>query len=62
MDNKQVAGILSTDMSKAFDSLESSLLINKLKAYGFSEQALCLTRSYFTNRQNRVKLNSVVSE
>ena len=37
MDNKQVVGVLSTDMSKAFDSLESSLLINKLKAYGFSE-------------------------
>ena len=40
MDNKQVVGILSTDMSKAFDSLQPSLLINKLKAYGFSEQAL----------------------
>ena len=62
MDNKQVVGILSTDMSKAFDSLQPSLLINKLKAYGFSEQALCLMRSYFTNKQNRVKLNSVVSE
>ena len=62
MDNKQVVGILSTDMSKAFDSLQPSLLIYKLKAYGFSEQALCLMRSYFTNRQNQVKLNSVVSE
>ena len=49
-------------MSKAFDSLPPSLLINKLKAYGFSEQALYFMRSYFTNRQNRVKLNSVVSE
>ena len=61
MDNKQVVGILSTDMSKAFDSLHPALLINKLKAYGFSEHALCLMRSYFINRQNRVKLNSVVS-
>ena len=49
-------------MSKAFDSLQPSLLIKKFKAYGFSEQALYLMRSYFTNRQNRVKLNSVVSE
>ena len=62
MDNKQVVGILSTDMSKAFDSLHPALLINKLKAYGFSEQALCLMRSYFINRQNRVKLNLVVSD
>ena len=61
MDNKQV-GILSSDMNKAFDSLQLSLLINKLKTCGFSEHALCLMRSYFTSKQNRVKLNSVVSE
>ena len=28
-------GILSTDMSKAFDSLHPPLLLNKLCAYGF---------------------------
>ena len=50
-------------MSKAFDSLHPSLMINKLKAYGFSEESLSLImmRSYFTNRQNRVKLNGVTS-
>ena len=60
-DSKQYVGVLSTDMSKAFDSLHPSLMINKLKAYGFSEESLRLMRSYFTNRQNRVKLDSVVS-
>ena len=50
-----------TDMSKAFDSLHPSLMINKLKAYGFSEESLSLMRSYFSNRQNRVKLNGVTS-
>ena len=48
-------------MSKAFDSLHPSLMINKLKAYGFSEESLSLMRSYFSNRQNRVKLNGVTS-
>ena len=61
MDSKQFIGILSTDMSKAFDSLHPSLMINKLKAYGFSEESLSLMRSYFSNRQNRVKLNGVTS-
>ena len=46
-------------MSKAIDSLHPSLMINKLKAYGFSEESLSLMRSYFSNRQNRVKLNGV---
>ena len=61
MDSKQFIEILSTDMSKAFDSLHPSLMINKLKAYGFSEESLSLMRSYFSNRQNRVKLNGVTS-
>ena len=61
VDSEQFIGILSTDMSKAFDSLHPSLMINKLKAYGFSEESLSLMRSYFSNRQNRVKLNEVTA-
>ena len=41
-DNKLAVSILSTDMSKAFDSLDSPLLLSKLKAYGFQESALQL--------------------
>jgi len=61
VDSKQFIAILSTDMSKAFDSPHPSLMINKLKAYGFSEESLSLMGSYFSNRQNRVKLNGVTS-
>ena len=57
VDNKNIVGVLSTDMSKAFDSLYPPLLINKLKAYGFSDNSLALMRSYFTNRKNRVKIS-----
>ena len=53
VDNKNVGGVLSTDMSKAFDSLIPPLLINKLKTYGFSNNSLALMRLYFTNRKNR---------
>ena len=60
-DSKQYVGILSTDMTKACDSLHPALMVNKFKAYGFWEEVLCLIRSYFTNRQNRVKLDSVMS-
>ena len=42
VDNRNVVGVLSTDMSKAFDSLYPPLLINKLKAYGFSNNSLAL--------------------
>jgi len=36
-DNRLSVGILSTDMSKAFDSLHPPLMLCKLKAYGFQD-------------------------
>ena len=61
MDNKECVAVLSTDMSKAFDSLHHALMIKKLEAYGFSDMSLQLMRSYFTERQNCVKINGVTS-
>ena len=55
-DMGQTVGILFTDMSKAFDSLHPTLLLAKLKAYGFSQSAVNLMRSYFTDRENRTNL------
>ena len=51
VDKRNVVGVLSTDMSKAFDSLYPPLLVNKLRAYGFSNNLLTLMGSYFTNRK-----------
>ena len=62
LDDHKVVGVLSTDMSKAFDSLYHPLVLAKLKAYGVVENSLCLMRSYFNDRYNRVKLGSVVSD
>ena len=59
-DSKEYVGLLSTDMTKPFESLLPALMIIKFKANGFLEEALWLIRSYFTNRQNRVKLDSVL--
>ena len=57
VDSEQSIEILSTDMSKAFDSLHPSLMINKLKAYGFSEESLSLMRSYLfqSTKQSQTK-------
>ena len=57
-DNKHRVGILSTDMSKAFDSMHPALLLSKLRAYGFEENFINLLRSYLCGRSNRVKLAS----
>ena len=52
LDSRKVVGILSSDMSKAFDSVSPPRLIKKLESYNFSGCALNLLRSYFSHRQN----------
>ena len=59
VDNKECVAVLSTYMSKAFDSLHHALMIKKLEAYGFSHVSLELMRSYFQERKNRVTINGV---
>ena len=54
------AGILFTDLSKAFDCLSHALLIAKLAAYGFHYDALKLVYSYLSLRKQRVRINSMV--
>ena len=61
LDSKKIAGILSSDISKAFDSPSPQLLINKVQAYNFSDKAIQLIRSYFQGRENRVRIGSVTS-
>ena len=62
MDRKELVTILSTDMSKAFDSLSHSLILTKLDAYGFNSGSLELIRSFFDSRLNGVKINGHISE
>ena len=53
--------VLSTDMSKAFDSLHPNLLLAKLKAYGLSDPSLGLMPSYFDDRGNRTRVGNYTS-
>ena len=58
LDEKKLAAVFSSDMSKAFDSLHSPLLIAKLRAfYGFLDEVLGLIQSYFCERKCRVRID-----
>ena len=52
---------LLTDLSKAFDCLTHDLLIAKLDAYGFKNDALYLIFNYLNKRKQRVKIISFFS-
>ena len=61
LDNGKKAGVLLTDLSKAFDCLVHELLIAKLHAYGFDYSSLKLIYSYLSGRFQRVRINSSFS-
>jgi retron-type reverse transcriptase len=58
---KLIALLLFVDFRKAFDLVDSDLLINKLFHYGFSNDALNLIKNYFANRLQSVKINGNLS-
>ena len=62
LDKHQVVGAMLLDLSKAFDCLPHRLLVAKLSAYGFNEDACKLIHSYLLNRRQRVKIGDSRSE
>ena len=55
------ADALLTDLSKAFDCIDHELLIGKLHAYGFDNDALKFIYSYLKGKKQRTKTNSSYS-
>ena len=58
--NEYVATVLM-DLSKAFDCLPHEILLSKLSAYGSTDEAVLLLRSYLSGRKQQIKLNDIAS-
>ena len=50
------------DLSKAFDALNHSILIHKLKFYGINGTAIHLFKSYLSNRKQYVEYENNTSD
>ena len=65
LDKGEYVSALFMDLSKAFDTINHGLfhdlLIAKLKACGFSKEALKLMKSYLKNRKQKVQINNKFS-
>lgn len=61
LDGRNAVDILYLDFRKAFDSVPHERLLLKMKAYGITGNILHWTRSFLTNRIQKVKVGSAWS-
>ena len=61
-ENKKFTCLCFLDLSAAFGVINHSLLLQKLKLYGFSEHFLNLIHSYITERKQAVCIDSKQSD
>ena len=62
LDNNLKVGVLFIDFRKAFDSVNHTILLQKLKAVGISGNLLSWMGSYLLNRDQFVQVNEVKSD
>ena len=57
-----IFGLLQLDLSKAFDLVNHTLLLEKLKLYNCNADTICWFQSYLKNRSQRVSVKSTLSQ
>ena len=61
LDNNKLPISIFVDLSKAFDTLEKTILLKKLEHYRMESSALQLLKNYLTNREQFVKIYDIKS-
>ena len=61
-ENSIISTILCTDISGAFDTVDKTILLNKMEYYGFRGPTLEIFTSYFTDRLQYVCIDTFNSE
>ena len=62
MDIKEVPINIFLDLSKAFDTIDHTISLAKLRYYGIHDTALLLLKSYLNNRKQYVEFEDTKSE
>ena len=62
IDKKNIPIAIFLDLSKAFDTLNHTILLRKLKYYGFKDSAISLMQSYLVNRKQYVEIDKIKSK
>ena len=62
MDNNDSIHSECINLSKAFDYVSHQILMDKLKLFGFNDNALTLNFSFSSHRREQVVINNTVSD
>ena len=62
MDRNYLPISIFLDLSKAFDTIDHSILLNKLRYYGLDGKTLLLFKSYLNNRKQYTEFYDTTSE
>ena len=59
---RKCTAVVYLDMSKAFDYINHSILLRKLKAIGLASSAISWFNSYLSQRSQVVRINAALSD
>ena len=62
MDKQMHTGVILADLQKAFETLDSGVLLEKMKYFGFQESVINCFELYLSNRKFLVCIDTVFSE
>ena len=62
INNSEMIGMVMIDFRKAFDLVDHTLLLKKLKYYKISEETISWFSSYLLGRKQKVFVNNTLSE
>ena len=55
-DNNKISALLTTDLTAAYDTVDTSILLDKLELYGIRDDTLKLFKSYLTDTKQFLRL------
>ncbi len=62
LDHKKITGAVSIDLRKAFDTVDHTILLEKLRAISFTSSVLDWFCSYLSNRTQVTMINNSISD
>ena len=61
MDNGNLSAVVFLDIRNAFDTVDHTILLQKLNSYGIQEDSVKLLESYFSDRMQCCSVNGQIS-